>query len=110
MAVSFTNKKKKVGKAEATVSIIQPDGSEEELHFIPEVGQVEGHPAHVEFSVGKTVNLGKYNSGKVHVSITLPCTNNQASLDAAVQFGIQWCESTLGAKLEEYGWLPEDVD
>lgn len=58
--------------------------------FSTEPQEIEGPPAVVEVGIGKTVNLGNYESARVDVKLTVPCTNDSDAIQATYSDALEW--------------------
>ncbi len=70
-------KKRQTGMITVTKTVGKKPESKEEMI---DVQPFAVEPAHVYYAQGATVNLGNYNSGKIDVSISLPCYKEEVDL------------------------------
>lgn len=59
----------------------------------------EAPPCTVKVSLGSTVNLGDFSSGRADVSIAIPCGHDE--VDAVFDFAKSWTEGRLLLLVEE---------
>lgn len=85
----------------AAISVVHSEKGEvvTEQHHQEAVGEpvalLDGPHASIEVSTSLTINLGKFNSVKVGVGITLPAALNE--LDDVFEYGRDW----MNAKMEQ---------
>ncbi len=58
-------------------------------------------PAVVRFGLSKTINMGNYESMRVHVELEMPCVPNQDAIDSTYELAMEWVDG----KLEECATL-----
>jgi len=79
-----------------------PDGTEvTEEHEIEGTGQLmfDAPPCVISVGSGATMNVGNYNSVKVHASVWVPCAHDE--LDEVYDFAKGWVENKLGMMVAE---------
>lgn len=82
----------KQGKAD--VSVKHPDGSETTaVEMIGKPKLFNGPVCEIGVSAGRTINLGNYNSGRVDVSVKIPCAH--AELDLVYEFALKWVDDRI---------------
>jgi len=88
--------KKKIVEPTATVAVAHKDGTveEESLTPLPTVVVEEQH-AVVGVTMGVTRNLGNYESLKITVHLSVPCTNSEESINVAYDTAKQWVDSKV---------------
>lgn len=93
MTVTIT-KKQVVGKVEK----IAKDGSVESTEEIPlgEVVVSDDIPmANVGVKLGKTINLGDFESLRVDVSLFMPSETDNKSLNKTFKKALKWCDGKM---------------
>lgn len=71
---------------------------------IKKVGDImEAVPyANVGMKVGKTMNLGNYESVRVDVSLYVPCENDDEVINQTFDLVSNWCDLKMEGIIEEY--------
>ena len=75
----------------------EKDGKEVHNHTYPV--SVFGEPAMITVKTGLTKNLGEYNSLRVDVGISYPCS--QSEIDSTFDFCSEWVSNKLDALIAE---------
>lgn len=58
--------------------------------------------ANVGVKVGKTMNLGNYESVRVDVSLYVPCENEDEAINQTFDLVSNWCDLKMLGIMEEY--------
>lgn len=77
--------------------------SKEETDEVIGVHKFETPPARVGIALGLTINLGKYSSARIDVSLDMPCYKEE--IDDTYLFVQKWCEDRIEAEkkmIEDY--------
>ena len=83
----------------ATISTINPDGTEEEVIEIVTDEKYNKPTANVGVSGGFTRNMGNFNSMKVQVTLNLPCYIEE--IDSIADFAQEWVNARLNTIQDE---------
>lgn len=62
---------------------------------------LEGPVGEVSFEISHTMNLGNYNSARMHVGLKIPTNITPAALDKSFEFAKAWCDEKLSAVIAE---------
>ena len=81
--------------ATAVVNKTQPDGSESSETIDLGHELIAGEAVKIEVAVGLTRNLGNYESLKFHVGITMPCHDDEASIEEAYVSSKDWVDAKV---------------
>lgn len=88
-------------KARARVSRKRNDESEEIEYETVRGLEVTGHPANLGVSASQTLNVGKYESVRVEVSLHMPSGADEDELDSTYEFVQEWVGERLGKLVAE---------
>lgn len=58
--------------------------------------------ANVGMKVGRTINLGDYNSARIDLSLFLPCENTDEAINETFDLVETWCDLKMQGIMEEY--------
>jgi len=93
--------KQKIKAVEATVQVIQADGSENTEHEqIGDVNVTEPY-ATVSFQQGLTKNLGNYESLKFSVTLSIPCAINGEDIEQTFEQAKSWVDGKINDIMNE---------
>jgi hypothetical protein len=73
--------------------------------------KIEGDPAWVSVSAGMTYNMGNFNSSKINISITYPCSPEK--VDGVYDVLKNWIDKRLTVEVQELresAGAPKDVE
>lgn len=93
--------KSKTVPAVAVVSKQFSDGSETQDHEQVGIATFTGPVALVEVSMGVTRSIGKFESVKLHVGLTLPCNPTAEDIDATYHEAKGWVDARVEAINQE---------
>lgn len=105
-----TPTKLKVGKAGKPITAkvsVKEEGSPEEFYEVVPAGAesvVESHKpmANVGYGLDRTINLGDYESLKVHVTLHVPSEVDEEEIEGNYEFCKGWCEQKMEEVVSEY--------
>lgn len=92
-------KKDEVLQGEANMFIDDESVSSEVLDYPTEATHKSRDLCEVKFDIGRTINLGNYESVRVGVSIKLPCYPQE--VDAVFKYSRSWATTKLGEVISE---------
>ena len=100
MAVKKSSKKK-LHKGKATVSKKHSAGPQEQTQEEVKGLVSEGAVSFVGVKLGRTINIGEYESVKVEVFLTHPSDISEEALDDAFEFAKGWCDDRIDGLVKE---------
>jgi hypothetical protein len=83
------------------VSKTSNTGSVEQQEFSVTTTIIDGPVGEVSFETGFTLNLGNYQSARIHVGIKVPSNLDADSLDKSYAFVKNWVDVKLSAAIKE---------
>jgi hypothetical protein len=82
----------------------------EEFEEVAEVKHGAGPMANIGYGLDRTINLGNYESLKIHVTIHVPSIVSEEEIEGNYEFCKGWTEMKMAEVTKEYTEEPEEDD